>query len=765
MKLGSVERLFGRETELARLLEALEQAHSCRGRLALLVGEPGIGKTRLAEELCERSRTSASVHWGRCWEAGGAPAFWPWVQILRSLIAELDGQNVQSALGESVADLIALVPELRDSAAGPTARARDTSAEERFRLFDSVTAFLRRAAAERALLLVLDDLHAADVPSLLLLRFVARSLTGSKILVVGAFRDVEAQLTPEARAVLAEIDCEGERLTPRRLVRPEVRALIAETYKLDPEEDLVDTVTRSTDGNPLFVHEALRLAWTGDVLQAPTSTALIRLSKSVDSAIRARLALVGAAARSVLQMGAAIGREFELELLCAATGERREALLETLGEMLRIGIVSELDDRTPRYRFSHFLVREALYRAMSPDERCRLHAAVAAGFECLQRTFAEDHVVEFAHHSLLAGSAGDPVKASSYAVRAGEQALRAFAYEEAANWLERGLAALAELAEPDLHRRLELLLSLAEARVLSGDRERARKTCQDAAALARDVGAPELVARAALTLGTEIVPQVVDSTLAELLQEALDRLTAPEHAALRLQVMARLAAALQPSSDPEVPTALARKAIAEARASADRATLAQVLHSARAAYMPLDSLEERAEIDNESLELAYETNQRGLALQARQRLVYCMLEQGELASALAHVVAYENLAEKLRRPSHRFAAKIARHNLAAMMGRFEESQRFLDEAAALITSTGDPNAAMTLKLGELHLLRAACRHERIAGLVEDIHETSSGSAIHCCTACTKRSGVLATAACRHCVASSRRCSRRHCPPG
>jgi predicted ATPase len=725
MTLSSVQRLFGRETELSRLLEALEQAHSGGGRLVLLVGEAGIGKTRLADALCERARASASVHWGRCWEAGGAPAYWPWVQILRGVIGELDARSSKAAIRASAADLIALVPELRKELPDCPEPAPEDSAEARFRVFDSVATFLRKAAVDRTLVLVLDDLHVADVPSLLLLRFVARSLQGSRILMLGAYRDAEARLAPAASAVIAEIEREGERLTPRRLARLEIRELVRDVCNVDPEERVLDALTAFTDGNPLFVGEAVRLTWADGVPGTPASAAMMRLSQGVESTIRGRLALLGPAARRVLELGAVIGREFELDLLRAASGENSETLLEHLAEAVRVGISSELDVVPTRYRFSHFLVREALYRDLNPADRCRLHAAVAGGLERLHGDAPEDHAVELAHHFLLAAEAGDPNKTVQYSARAGERALRIFAYEEAANWLQRALAISADAPPANPRDKIELLLLLAESRMRAGQRSEAAKACRDAAALARETGAPDLLARAALTLGSEIVAQVVDPALVELLEDALERLDAAAHGALRLRVMARLAAALQPASDQEVPTALARNAIAQARSSADRATLAQVLHSARAAYMPLDSLEERASIDAESLALAYETNQRGLALQARQRLVYSTLEQGDLAAALRHVEAYEHLAEELRSPSHRFAAKLGRHNLAAMIGQFEQSQQQLGEAAALSAATGDPNAGFMLALGELHLCRAACRGHRIPELIERLVAASS----------------------------------------
>ena len=168
---------MGRERELAELVAGLDDALAGRGRLFLLAGEPGIGKSRLADELIGQARArGARVLVGRCWEAGGAPAYWPWVQALRAYVRDAEPEALRAQLGAGAADLAQLLPELRELF--PTCRSRRRSESEgaRFRLFDAASAFLRSAAQARPLVLVLDDMHAADEPSLLLLRFVAREI-------------------------------------------------------------------------------------------------------------------------------------------------------------------------------------------------------------------------------------------------------------------------------------------------------------------------------------------------------------------------------------------------------------------------------------------------------------------------------------------------------------------------------------------------------------------------------------------------------------
>src|SRR5207247_3326622 len=179
----------GRDSELAQLLAGLEDVFSARGRLFLLVGEPGIGKSRLADELINQARVrGARILIGRCWEAGGAPAYWPWVQSLRAYVREAEPETLRAQLGAGAVDLAQILPELYELLPGLPQPASLEPEAARFRLFDATSEFLRNASETRPLVLVLDDLHAADAPSLLLLQFLARELGSSRMLVVAALR-------------------------------------------------------------------------------------------------------------------------------------------------------------------------------------------------------------------------------------------------------------------------------------------------------------------------------------------------------------------------------------------------------------------------------------------------------------------------------------------------------------------------------------------------------------------------------------------------
>src|SRR5262245_34487399 len=217
----ALNAFVGREGELAELHAALGQARSGQGQLYLLVGDAGIGKTRLSEEVSAAALAhGALVLWGRCWEGGGAPPFWPWVQIFRAVAAGLGDDVLREALGDAAAEVGGLSPEIAVRAGGAVRAAPAAALEsehERFPLFDAVTGFLRRLAARQPLMLVLDDLHAADEPSLLLLEFLGRELRSAPLLVVGTYREVEVQRHPERARLLNAVARCGHRLPLRGL--------------------------------------------------------------------------------------------------------------------------------------------------------------------------------------------------------------------------------------------------------------------------------------------------------------------------------------------------------------------------------------------------------------------------------------------------------------------------------------------------------------------------------------------------------------------
>src|SRR6059036_3435589 len=252
----------GRHHELVELRAGLEDAVTGRGRFFLVVGEAGIGKTRLVEELArEAAERGGLAFWGRCWEGEGAPPYWPWVQVIRACLRTVHPEHLQGvAVGAGAPYLSQLVPELGEQLRDLSAPSISLQSEHaRFYLFDAVATFLKSAAERTPLVLVFDDLQWADVPSLLLLQFLAHELRDARMLLLGTYREVEVRQAPMVAEVLGALARDGHHLPLRGLGEEEVRLFIEGTTGRNPSPTLVRTIHRETEGNPFFVDEVVRL--------------------------------------------------------------------------------------------------------------------------------------------------------------------------------------------------------------------------------------------------------------------------------------------------------------------------------------------------------------------------------------------------------------------------------------------------------------------------------------------------------------------------
>ena len=425
----------GRERELEELEAALEDARSGRGRLFLIAGEPGIGKSRLADEFAARAHLrGARIVWGRSWEAGGAPAYWPWVQVLRACIRDDDLGAFLAGLGSVAGDIAQILPELRDRYPDLPEPVSLDPEGARFRLFDSTTTFLRESAKDRPLVVALDDLHAADAPSLLLLGFLAGQLIEARVLVLGAYRDEELLTNQHLAPILLEMDRQPatRHIRLSGLSEREVATFIDATVAAPRAASLAAAVHEETDGNPLFVREVMRLLAAEGRLDAvwdarhPGITIPPRIREVIDR----RLGLLPESCRELLSVASVLGGAFRLDALAQVSGLTLDALLETIEDAVTAGAVIDVPGSIGRMRFSHTLLRDALYEDLATARRKHLHREVG---EALERLYADDpdpQLAELAHHFCAAIPGGDVDKAIDYARRAGERAATLLAYEE-----------------------------------------------------------------------------------------------------------------------------------------------------------------------------------------------------------------------------------------------------------------------------------------------------------------------------------------------
>ncbi len=677
----------GRARELGVLRERLAAAAAGQGRMVLLVGEPGIGKTRTAEEFAREARAAGvEVLVGRCYEGEGAPAFWPWRQVLRAYAAVRDGTTLAVELGDGAADVAAICPELHGQLPGLGPSPGGDPAHARFRLFDGVTRTLVRAASTQPLVLVLDDLHGADAPSLLLLQFLARELGGVRLLVVGAFRDVALGPEHPLAEALGELVRErvSERLVLGGLGEPEVAEVLTRVTGSAPPPGLAAAIHARTEGNPLYVIEVVRaLADAGQLGTAEEDGRALTVPATVRVAIGRRFAVVSAACRELLTLGAVCGREFRADVLARASGGAIEAVIGTLDEATAARVVDALAGPPGRYRFAHALFGETLVGALSPARRVGLHRQAAEALAADAR--AGELAAEIAHHYHAAGAAGDPAQAVAWACRAGDRALEQLAHEEAVRLYGLALAALDWPGGGDGATRAEVLLALGEARKRAGQLEEAKASFWDAARIARRLDSAELLTQAALGFApSSILAEQADpdTTVVHLLEDAIGAWNGRD-SGLHARALGRLALTRYMADTPERRDALLEAAVAMGRRIGDAATLRHIL--AESLFDPWDGcrLDKRFDDSRELVRLAEEADDRESL--ATAHLARCCLQmlRGDTPGLDRELGALARVAEKLGQPYWLWRTGVVRAARAIIDGRLAEADRIAEDAAGI----------------------------------------------------------------------------------
>ncbi|HVH06227.1 MAG TPA: AAA family ATPase [Myxococcota bacterium] len=672
----------GRERTLARLERALDAALAGRGGLVLLAGEPGIGKTRTAEELARKANErGAQVLLGRCFEGEGAPAFWPWLQVLRGLAAATDPARLRTALGSDAATLAQLVPELGSVRSDAIAAAAGEQA--RFRLFDALAATLRRRAQQGPLVLVLDDLHWADEASLRALEFLAHELRGAALLVVATFRDVEVRRDhPLARllgALAREPAC--ERIALRGLEEADVGALVAAVLGAEPPPELARTVHEMTEGNPFFVSELARLLGEGGGADAAPSA--LALPQSVRDAIGRRLDAVSPACNEVLRTAAVLGRAFDTALLARVAERTPGELLDLVGEALGARVLVEQAGGLGRFAFAHALVRQTLYEELRAPLRVRLHRRAAEALEAVSAAGEEPPLSEIAHHWFEAAVGGGAEEAIAAAVRAAKRAHALLAYEESARLYEQALEALAITAPEDAERRFELLAAAAAEHAAAGARDSARAHYRTAAGIARAQGRTDLLARAAIgyrgfgEMGTPPEPD----TLA-LLEEARDALGARDPV-LRSRLLSKLTGTAPYMLSMAKRDELSGEALALARASGDPVALQDALSARYWACLGPDRIAERLAVGEEMVAMGERNHDLLLTFTGHEGLFGVHLLCGDARGAERALAECVRLADALRYRYVLFQARFFQGAHAACTGDFDAAERILADALEL----------------------------------------------------------------------------------
>lgn len=458
----SLSSFVGREPELQTLEQGVEAAIGGQAALFLVTGEAGMGKTRLVEEASAFARSQGvRILSGRCWEAVDSPAYWPWIQVLRQLCDQLDDSELKATTTGAV-EVAHLVPQV-GARLGVTASKEAASPNYRFEFFDSVASFIGAAARTKPTMIVLEDLHAADESSLLLLQFLARQHRETSLLVVCTYDDVALRARPDHERILSETALEGRRLPLHGLNEAAVKVLYENTAGKKPSDAIARAIHEASEGNPLFVDEAVRmLTTTGDIFR-PDYSVGFRVPESARGIIRRRLEGIGDEVAELLSVASVIGREFDVTLLQSVVEIDLDALLEILTKAIGAGVISETS-ALGRYSFTHILIRETLYEELAAAKRMRLHRTVA---ETLEESYPDPpsaRLPELAHHWFKSAQAGDAAKTLAYATKAAEHAMSQHAYEEAVRLYQRALKVSAAAgADPEDTKRIRAALTKARS--------------------------------------------------------------------------------------------------------------------------------------------------------------------------------------------------------------------------------------------------------------------------------------------------------------
>ena len=708
----------GRERELELLERAWTRATERVGGLILLTGDPGMGKSRLLEAFMTRRREQGHPIWlGQCWEAGGAPTYWPWTQALRSLARALGHDRLRERLGPRVAFLEAVLPDL-SSGTGSVGATEDPD-QARFQVFDAVGELLSDAAYDAPVCIALEDLHAADEASLLLLEFLARA---NPALIIGTYREKEAARRPVG-TTLARVARRATVLPVQPLQEDHVARLLEATWGRPPAPELVTRLCRSSEGNPLFVTE-LERRWRAQPQSAPTraQTEPLDVPPGIEATIAEHLSELDAQTREVLEAAAVLGRDFDTGML--------SGLLELTDEEVLAGVEAGckadllLQTGPDAFRFAHFMHRAVIYQGIAAARRSQLHLRVT---DILRATSGSETAPwsTLAHHYFAAGHPARD-QAIEAAVEAADTAMRRRAFADAAALLSQACDVLESTPDAGSKRRLELLLRLAQAQMDAGDPERGRQTCERAVELARESSDRIALARAALTYGSVFELGIINPRLIALLEEALSALGEHEPT-LRAQILGRHAAALQPAADPSQPIQEARDAIALARRTGDKRVLLATIRSAVSAMMDLGDPAERIVLSQEHVDLALELGEPGETMRGHLRLIVDALELGDVSRADAHLEVLTRVADELALPHFQWLAYGLHAVRALMEGRFKAAGRWEEQMRLYAERTGDSNVPITITSYELGAIRLRREDERLLERIEEVGTNALGT--------------------------------------
>jgi DNA-binding winged helix-turn-helix (wHTH) protein len=689
------ERPFiGRTTEARRLEQALHRLELREPGFVLVSGEAGIGKTRLLERATENAPYSIDLHWARCSALEGAPAFQVWQDCFRSILKTRSVKVVRRAFDDAPNGVRRLLLGL--DRWQPQDQLGWDSPSERFRTFDAIVRGLNRLAEQQPLALVLDDLHAADLVSLLLLEFLVQQ-QAAPLLLLGAIRDAELACEPARSSTLGRIRaaCHDE-ITLLGFDRDEVDQFLKLRYD-GALDSLTEPLFARTGGNPFFLSVLTAGQDLRRVREAP-------LPAAIRQATSQRLQALPLECASLLRVAAVCGQSFDSLVLARAAELPIERCLALLKQAAAARIISTA--AANEYRFIHDLIREVLYEELDATDRPRVHLAVARALQTQPRYQDARHAAVLAHHFRAAAACGGANDAVDLSIRAGAYALRNFAYEEAIEHFAEASRLLPLSPEADQATECAVLLDLGSAQISAGHRKAGQSTLLLAAQKARELGGASELASVALNLAPglfAIETGVYDPALVALLREALE-LAGEQEPKLRALLLARLAVAMYWSD-----TFVERLAICdEARRLSEQVgsdeVKARVATARIFALLRPSNLEERRDLADQAIELCQRSGDRDGLLLTRLQRAAIALELGDLPGQVFEADAFRTLAQETRQPQALWIVSAQSACRLFMQGKLEQVEGLAGACLVAGQRVQDHNALLTFGL-DLTLLR------------------------------------------------------------
>jgi len=723
--------VVGRAQEQERLQETLKGVTSGEPpRIVLVCGEAGVGKSTLTSSLARDAHAQgAVVLYGRCDEDLAVP-YRPFVEALTHYVAHADDAVISDLGNDHLSALVRLVPALQRRCPDLEATRSSDPDAERWMLYGAVVALIERASSEAPVVLLLDDLHWADRPTLQLLRHCSKTMVG-RVVFLGTYRDTQLSSSHPLTETLAALTREPSvtRISLSGLDDDEVVSFVeaAAGQALDGTAvELAHALYRETDGNPFFVGEVLRhLVETRAIVQDDSGRWIpaqelseAGLPESVRQVIGSRVARLGAEATRVLSAASVLGQEFDVPLLCAVVGSGEDPVLDVLEVAGSAALTAEVRAVPGRFRFTHALIQHTLYDDLGTTRRARLHRAAA---EALEASVGDDpgaRAGELARHWLAATAPTESSKAVTYARLAGEGALASLAPAEAIRWYEEALGALAHA--PEDTERARCLAGLGEAQRQTGNGAY-RETLLEAARLAQGIGDVDTLVRAALAnnRGFASAAGFVDSARGAMLTAALDAIGTADSPG-RCRLLALLAVERTYDGDYLRRRVLCDEARQIARRLHDPATVFDVLiRAGQATWMP-DTVEELLRDSIEGTELAEQMGDPVSKFWAAIFRSTFAIQVGDIADVTRCHAEAARLASEVGQPILKWTSSWSLSWSTLLVGNIAQAEALANEAFEIGNDTGQPDTLAIYGIQLSHIRWYQGRFGEMADLIVGI---------------------------------------------